>query len=303
MTAKRWAEILYTGLTNPKAIWVPGASGDDDIATLAVQLLQDHFDDSQICFVGRELANMFANSELPDGFDPTIINNTWYCFDGTDIVHEDEKADGRPMPNASIFVYAYLPGRTPDEVIMVIFTYHEWPHMGVFVVEELPALSRVSDSQPYTRSQFEAAACEATAMLGEDVVGIDAMYKIAYVTGNMMAYYEHHKDDLVTYRPHVSKKQSKKKASKLKKLRELSKLNIRVIDIPGKNTHPDGAISYAEGVRRKISAHFLVRGHWRNQAHGPGMTQRKYMFIAPYFKGPVDGRKTIIVNQIKGATP
>lgn len=35
---------------------------------------------------------------------------------------------------------------------------------------------------------------------------------------------------------------------------------------------------------RKVQ--WLVHGHWRNQAHGPGRADRKMIWIEPYFKGP-----------------
>lgn len=35
---------------------------------------------------------------------------------------------------------------------------------------------------------------------------------------------------------------------------------------------------------------FLVRGHWRQQAHGPGRTLRKPIWIEPFWKGPEDSR-------------
>lgn len=36
----------------------------------------------------------------------------------------------------------------------------------------------------------------------------------------------------------------------------------------------------------KVRARFIVRGHWRNQAHGPGRTQRTRKWIQPFWKGP-----------------
>lgn len=36
----------------------------------------------------------------------------------------------------------------------------------------------------------------------------------------------------------------------------------------------------------KVKSRFIVRGHWRNQACGPGMHERKRIFIEPYWKGP-----------------
>lgn len=37
---------------------------------------------------------------------------------------------------------------------------------------------------------------------------------------------------------------------------------------------------------RVISKRFPVMGHWRNQAHGPGRSERKLIYIEPFMKGP-----------------
>lgn len=38
-----------------------------------------------------------------------------------------------------------------------------------------------------------------------------------------------------------------------------------------------------------LKKRFVVRGHWRRQAHGPGRAERTLKFIAPFWKGPRDG--------------
>lgn len=43
-----------------------------------------------------------------------------------------------------------------------------------------------------------------------------------------------------------------------------------------------------EGSR--LTVQFLVRGHWKNQAHGPGHSLRKLIHIEPYWKGPEEAR-------------
>ena len=48
--------------------------------------------------------------------------------------------------------------------------------------------------------------------------------------------------------------------------------------------YDQGEISYAEGVRRKISARFMVRGHWRRA--NPSRTDQRQRWIEPYWKGP-----------------
>ncbi len=35
---------------------------------------------------------------------------------------------------------------------------------------------------------------------------------------------------------------------------------------------------------------FLVRGHWRQQAHGPARSLRKTLWIQPFWKGPEESR-------------
>ncbi len=46
---------------------------------------------------------------------------------------------------------------------------------------------------------------------------------------------------------------------------------------------------YVEGRRSSSpTVQFLVRGHWRNQACGPRLTERKMTWIEPYWKGPED---------------
>jgi hypothetical protein len=36
----------------------------------------------------------------------------------------------------------------------------------------------------------------------------------------------------------------------------------------------------------KVKVQYLVRGHWRNQAHGPGRSERRRQWINPFWKGP-----------------
>lgn len=37
---------------------------------------------------------------------------------------------------------------------------------------------------------------------------------------------------------------------------------------------------------RELTKRFVVRGHYRNQAHGPGRQERKVIYIKPHWKGP-----------------
>lgn len=53
------------------------------------------------------------------------------------------------------------------------------------------------------------------------------------------------------------------------------------------------AREYCGGQRRraawKLSARFVVRGHWRNQACGPKLVERRRQWIQPYWKGAEGG--------------
>ena len=52
---------------------------------------------------------------------------------------------------------------------------------------------------------------------------------------------------------------------------------------PKAASHGDG-----DGGEVDYSHRWMVSGHWRNQAYGPGQSRRKPMWIAPHIKGPED---------------
>lgn len=52
----------------------------------------------------------------------------------------------------------------------------------------------------------------------------------------------------------------------------------------------------------KIGKRFMVRGHWRNQACGKGMQDRKKLWVQPYLKGPDDAEAWSRVYKVKGQT-
>jgi len=45
---------------------------------------------------------------------------------------------------------------------------------------------------------------------------------------------------------------------------------------------------YCQGKSSKMTVQTHVTGHWKNQAHGKGLSLRKRLFIEPYWKGQVD---------------
>jgi hypothetical protein len=77
---------------------------------------------------------------------------------------------------------------------------------------------------------------------------------------------------------------------KLKKqLHEVSSLPSTVLGahygpiIVDKRAHDHGGAAIDAGT---LTRRFMVRGHWRHQAHGPHHLLRKLMFIEPFWKGP-----------------
>jgi len=53
------------------------------------------------------------------------------------------------------------------------------------------------------------------------------------------------------------------------------------------------------GQSRVFKVRWVVRGHWRNQAHGPGLKLRTMKWIAPYWKGPERGPKLVREHEMK----
>jgi hypothetical protein len=66
-------------------------------------------------------------------------------------------------------------------------------------------------------------------------------------------------------------------------------------DFIEKNRHPWSLVRIGhnltihEGIKKasgELRSRFIVRGHWRNQAHGPNLSLRKRKWIQPHWKGP-----------------
>jgi hypothetical protein len=47
-------------------------------------------------------------------------------------------------------------------------------------------------------------------------------------------------------------------------------------------------LGYIRGGGQSPTVQVLVRGHWKHQAHGPGLTLRKRIHVEPYWRGPED---------------
>lgn len=57
----------------------------------------------------------------------------------------------------------------------------------------------------------------------------------------------------------------------------------------------------AKEIAFRIKSRFVVRGHYRNQAHGPNRSLRTSKWIAPFFKGPEEGAQ--LVHTYKPSSP
>jgi hypothetical protein len=63
------------------------------------------------------------------------------------------------------------------------------------------------------------------------------------------------------------------------------KARVKVVDLRRQTVRTIGEVTEA---RRTLNHRFIVRGHWRKQAFGPGRRDRKMVYIAPFVKGPAD---------------
>lgn len=66
-------------------------------------------------------------------------------------------------------------------------------------------------------------------------------------------------------------------------------------------------IQSARGGSREIAFHienrFIVRGHYRNQAHGVGRAERKRIWVQPFWKGPEEGARIVHTYKPEKPTP
>lgn len=67
--------------------------------------------------------------------------------------------------------------------------------------------------------------------------------------------------------------------------RDVRIIHLRRAAPPAETTQPGPT---GERATREFHVQWLVRGHWRQQAHGPGRSLRKPKWIAPHVKGPDD---------------
>lgn len=54
-------------------------------------------------------------------------------------------------------------------------------------------------------------------------------------------------------------------------------------------------------ANRMLSVQTLVRGHWKRQPHGPNATERKYIHVEPYWRGPEDAPIAVRSHILNGS--
>jgi hypothetical protein len=124
----------------------------------------------------------------------------------------------------------------------------------------------------------------------------DAPYQIINFVCNVILYCASFPNDVTAHNEHKLKKlqerlekQQRSGSGKTKDTgRKLQQARNDTILIVGKNFRLDDGrvseeLSHDDG--RKLKVRHIVRGHWRNQACGPRHTERKLIFIQPFWKG------------------
>ena len=118
---------------------------------------------------------------------------------------------------------------------------------------------------------------------GADALAIRSIRQIAF---GMLAYVTA-VDRAIAERPAPTKKRGSSD----------DRLRPRVHDV-GRDIKIDSILvkharAGAREVALPIKSRFIVRGHYRNQPHGPGRLERKSIWITPFFKGPEEGAKIV----------
>jgi hypothetical protein len=97
----------------------------------------------------------------------------------------------------------------------------------------------------------------------------------------------------------TKKKRKRKKAKPKKQQKEEPRPNVWLLgqEVKLNKNLIQAARDWSEqdkqqqGARWKVKKRFIVQGHWRNQAYGPGRSLRKRIRIEPFWKGPEEGTK------------
>lgn len=81
---------------------------------------------------------------------------------------------------------------------------------------------------------------------------------------------------------------------------------VQYIIQAARGLHPPEATGATRGPRDEgwtMSVRTMVRGHWRQQAHGPHHSLRKVIWIRPTWRGPEDAPISIHATRLKSSEP
>lgn len=91
-------------------------------------------------------------------------------------------------------------------------------------------------------------------------------------------------------------------ASNAARLRGLPKgTKLAVLGAPVRCDVTEGVRRYLGGEGKSPTVRFMVRGHYRNQAHGPDRSLRKVLWIQPHWKGDDDAPVLVRPRVIGGS--
>lgn len=93
-------------------------------------------------------------------------------------------------------------------------------------------------------------------------------------------------DDTKRRELHTRLQGLKGRSKREKLLEQLRREKQRKVYIVGGMTRLSREYATVSQQRRQLLVRFRVRGHFRHQACGPGLTERKLIWVAPFWKGP-----------------
>lgn len=102
----------------------------------------------------------------------------------------------------------------------------------------------------------------------------------------------------------ITNKEARQLLERIKKLDPRSKKRRNLNGRLGK-IRPYKRIILGRSIARRggweLMVRVQVRGHWRNQPHGPGRMYRRLQWIEPYWKGPEDGSLAGTTTEVASA--
>lgn len=202
-------------------------------------------------------------------------------YDGTPVLLA--RCSGRPARNASNFtddygMYVAIPLRTP-------LAYPESHADTALFHDDVRPLTRLREADWFRVED-------------EDVSRLDFTHAVAQLTLNTVLYLTLEHADVV--RKHARKKRTSSKRARSSR---------RAAQREKERRATESSVTYLVGSHSKrlrsrdrssgtIGHEFIVRGHYRQQAHGKGYSLRKLIWIEPYLKGT--GERLRRTYQVQG---